>query len=73
MEKMRRICLLLTLFPLIAFGAPRVAIEFPSVDFGEVAANAALVREMRVGNVGDEPLLVSRVYNQPPAPTIRAI
>ena len=44
-----------------SFASPRLALDSPSVDFGEVAANAALVREVRVGNVGDAPLRVSRV------------
>ena len=47
-----------------SFASPRLALDSPSVDFGEVAANAALVREVRVGNAGDAPLRVSRVRVQ---------
>ena len=35
----------------VAIAAPRLALDSPSVDFGEVAANAALVREVRVGHI----------------------
>ena len=45
----------------VVLAAPRLALDSPSVDFGEVVANAALVREVRVGNAGDAPLRVSRV------------
>lgn len=44
-----------------SLAAPKLSVDSPSVDFGEVAANAALVREVRVGNAGDAPLRVSRV------------
>ena len=36
----------------VVLAAPRLALDSPSVDFGEVVANAALVREVRVGNAG---------------------
>ena len=39
-------------FAFSALAAPRLALDSPSVDFGEVAANAALVREVHVGNAG---------------------
>ena len=45
----------------VVLAAPQLALDSPSVDFGEVVANAALVREVRVGNAGDAPLRVSRV------------
>ena len=48
-------------FAFSSLASPRLALDSPSVDFGEVAANAALVREVRVGNAGDAPLRVSRV------------
>ena len=55
------IIILTLVVTLTTLAAPRLALDSPSVDFGEVAANAALVREVRVGNVGDAPLRVSRV------------
>ena len=45
----------------VVLAAPQLALDSPFVDFGEVVANAALVREVRVGNAGDAPLMVSRV------------
>ena len=45
----------------VVLAAPQLALDSPFVDFGEVVANAALVREVRVGSVGDAPLRVSRV------------
>ena len=48
-------------FAFSALAAPQLALDAPSVDFGEVAVNAALVREVRVGNAGNAPLRVSRV------------
>ena len=55
------IIILTLVVTLTTLAAPRLALDSPSVDFGEVAANAALVREVRVGNAGDAPLMVSRV------------
>ena len=55
------IIILTLVVTLTTLAAPRLALDSPSVDFGEVAANGALVREVRVGNVGDAPLRVSRV------------
>ena len=54
-------CFLIAFFAMPALASPRLALDSPSVDFGEVAANAALVREVRIGNAGDAPLRVSRV------------
>ena len=54
-------CFLIAFFAMPALASPRLALDSPSVDFGEVSANAALVREVRVGNAGDAPLRVSRV------------
>ena len=48
-------------FAPFGFASSHLVLDAPSVDFGEVAANAALVREVRVGNAGDAPLRVSRV------------
>ena len=53
--------LAMSITALSALASPRLVLDSPSVDFGEVAANAALVREVRVGNAGDAPLRVSRV------------
>ena len=55
------IIILTLVVTLTTLAAPRLALDSPSVDFGEVAANGALVREVRVGNAGDAPLRVSRV------------
>ena len=55
------IIILTLVVTLTTLAAPRLALDSPSVDFGEVAANAALVREVRIGNAGDAPLRVSRV------------
>ena len=55
------IIILTLVVTLTTLAAPRLALDSPSVDFGEVAANAALVREVRVGNAGDAPLMASRV------------
>ena len=55
------IIILTLVVTLTTLAAPRLALDSPSVDFGEVAANAALVREVRVGNAGDALLMVSRV------------
>ena len=52
---------LIAFFVMPVLAVPRLALDAPSVDFGEVSANAALVREVRVGNAGDAPLRVSRV------------
>ena len=43
------IIILTLVVTLTTLAAPRLALDSPSVDFGEVAANAALVREVRVG------------------------
>ena len=55
------IIILTLVVTLTTLAAPRLALDSPSVDFGEAAANAALVREVRVGNAGDALLMVSRV------------
>ena len=55
------IIILTLVVTLTTLAAPRLALDSPSVDFGEVAANAARVRDVRVGNAGDAPLMVSRV------------
>lgn len=56
-----------------ALASPRLALDSPSIDFGEVAANAALVREVRVGNAGDAPLRVSEIRQDPRAPQIKVL
>ena len=52
----------------VGIAAPRMSLDVQNVDFGEVAANAALVREVRVGNAGDAPLRVSVIRQDPRAP-----
>ena len=43
------------------FAAPRIGIDVPAIEFGDVEANSKLVREVRIANSGDEQLSVSRV------------
>lgn len=43
------------------FAAPRIGIDVPAIEFGDVESNSKLVREVRIANSGDEQLSVSRV------------
>ena len=45
----------------VVFAAPRIGIDVPAIEFGDVEANSKLVREVRIANSGDEQLSVSRV------------